>query len=79
MVSSKQLNLYMNCQEEFENTKEVIRIRKSKQDRQHNGQKKKDKRTNNSNDLHNTCTQKSKNRATRTPLNTIVNVMPNKI
>ena len=32
--------------EEFEDTKVVIRIRKSK-DRQHNGQKKKDKRTNN--------------------------------
>jgi len=32
--------------EEFEDTKAVIRIRKSK-DRQHNGQKKKDKRTNN--------------------------------
>jgi hypothetical protein len=31
--------------EEFEDTKWVIRIRKSK-DRQHNGQKKKDKRTN---------------------------------
>jgi len=30
----------------FEDTKGVIRIRKSK-DRQHNGQKKKDKRTNN--------------------------------
>ena len=32
--------------EEFEDTKEVIRIRKSK-NRPHNGQKKKDKRTNN--------------------------------
>jgi hypothetical protein len=32
--------------EEFEDTKVVIRIRKSK-DRQHNGQKKKNKRTNN--------------------------------
>jgi hypothetical protein len=32
--------------EEFEDTKEVIRICKSK-NRQHNGQKKKDKRTNN--------------------------------
>ena len=32
--------------EEFEDTKGVIRIRKSK-DRQHNGQKKKDKMTNN--------------------------------
>jgi len=33
--------------EKFEDTKGVIRIRKSKKDRQHNGQKKKDKRTNN--------------------------------
>jgi hypothetical protein len=30
-------------QEEFEDTKGVIRIRKSKKNRQHNGQKKKDK------------------------------------
>ena len=42
--------------EEFEDTKGVIRIRKST-DRQHNGKKKKDKRTNN--DLQNT-TQKTK-------------------
>jgi hypothetical protein len=34
-------------QEEFEETKGVIRIRISKKNRQHNGQKKKDKRTNN--------------------------------
>ena len=34
------------AREEFEDTKEVIRIRISK-DRQHNGQKKKYKRTNN--------------------------------
>jgi hypothetical protein len=33
--------------EEFEETKGVIRIRKSKKNRQHNGQKKKYKRTNN--------------------------------
>jgi hypothetical protein len=33
--------------EEFEDNKVVIRIRKPKKDRQHNGQKKKDKRTNN--------------------------------
>jgi hypothetical protein len=33
--------------EEFEDTKGVIRIRKSKKNRQHNGQNKKDKRTNN--------------------------------
>jgi hypothetical protein len=52
-------------QEEFEDVKEVIRIRVSKKNRQHNGQKKKYKRTNN--DLQNT-TQKSKDRATRTPL-----------
>jgi hypothetical protein len=34
-------------QEEFEDTKGVIRIRPSKKDKQHNDQKKKDKRTNN--------------------------------
>ena len=34
-------------QEEFEDTKEVIRIRKSKKDRRHNDQNKKDKKTNN--------------------------------
>ena len=34
-------------QEEFEDTKGVIRIRKSKKNRQHNGQKKKYKKTNN--------------------------------
>jgi hypothetical protein len=33
--------------EEFEDTKGVSRIRKSKKERQHNGQKIKDKRTNN--------------------------------
>jgi hypothetical protein len=43
--------------EELEDTKEVIRIRKSKKNRQHNGQKKKDKRTNN--DLQN-ITHKTK-------------------
>jgi len=32
-------------QEEFEDTKELIRISKSKKDRQHNGQKTKDKTT----------------------------------
>ena len=31
----------------FEDTKGVFGVRKSKKDRQHNGQKKKDKRTNN--------------------------------
>ena len=37
---------YGKPEEEFQDTKGVIRIRKSK-DRQHNGQKKKYKRTNN--------------------------------
>ena len=32
----------LTTKEEFENTKGVIRIRKSKKNRQHNGQKKKD-------------------------------------
>ena len=36
-----------NLKEEFEDTKGVIRIRISKKDRQHNDQKKRDKRTNN--------------------------------
>ena len=53
-------------EEEFEDTKGVIRIHKSKKDRQHNGQKKKYKRTNN--DLQNT--HKTKDRITRTPLKT---------
>jgi hypothetical protein len=42
--------------EKHEDTKRVIRIRKSKTDRQHNGDKKKDKETNN--DVQNT-TQKT--------------------
>jgi hypothetical protein len=50
--------------EEFEDTKGINR--KSKKDRQHNGQKKKDKGTNS--DLQ-TITHKTKDRITRTPLN----------
>ena len=38
-------------QEEFEDTKGIIKICKS-EDRQHNGQKKKDKRTNNDLKIH---------------------------
>ena len=49
----------------FEDTKGVIRSRKSKKDRQHNGQTK--KRTNN--DLQNII-QKTKDQAIRTPLTT---------
>jgi len=41
------LKSYFMLQKELEDTKEVIRIRKSKKNRQHNGQKKKDRRTNN--------------------------------
>jgi len=47
--------------EKFEDTERVIRIRKS-MDRQHNGQKKKDKRTNNNH------THKTKDQLTGTPL-----------
>ena len=43
----------------------ITRIRKSKKDRQHNGQKKKDNMTNN--DLQNT-THKTKDQIARTPL-----------
>ena len=39
--------VFLCVYEEFEDTKGVIRIRKEKKNRQHNGQKKKDKRTNN--------------------------------
>ena len=53
--------------QKFENTKGVIRIRQSKKGRQHNDQKKKNKRTNNN--LENIA-QKTKDRATRSPLKT---------
>jgi hypothetical protein len=52
-------------QKEFENNTGVIKIRKAKMDRQHYGQQLKDKITNN--DLQNAA-QKTKDRATRTPL-----------
>jgi hypothetical protein len=51
------VNKWQKFWEEFEDTRVVIRIRKSKKDRQHNDQKKKDNRTNN--DLQN-YTQKTK-------------------
>ena len=53
--------------EEFDDTKGVIRIRISKKNTQHNGQKKKNKMINNN--LQN-FTQKTKYRVTRTPLKT---------
>jgi hypothetical protein len=63
-------NMYRGFHEEvFEDTKGVISIRKSKKNRQHNGQKKKCKRRNN--DLHCTkYTHKTKDRVTRIPLKT---------
>ena len=60
----------MIYKEEFKDTKGVIRSRKSK-DRQHNGQKKRDKEINN--DLQNTI-QKTKDRAVRTSLKPRMNV-----
>ena len=63
-------NSVISCpslQEEFEDTKGVIRIRISKTNRQQNDQKKKYKRTNNDLEKH---THKTKDRVTRTPLKT---------
>ena len=59
-------------QEEFDDTKRVIIIHISKKDRQHNDQKKKDKRTNNylQNIIH-----KTKDRVTQTPLKTAGELM----
>jgi hypothetical protein len=68
--SSVTLVCFDKWQEEFEDTKGVIRIHKSKKDRQYNSQKKKDKRTNN--DLQST-TQKTKDWVTRTPRKPEVN------
>jgi len=45
-VSKHSLCNYEEKKDEFEDTKGVIRIRKSKKNKQHNGQKKKDKGTN---------------------------------
>ena len=64
----------LNEEEELEDTKEVIRIRISTKNRQHNGQKKTYKRT--KNDLQNN-THKTKDRVpvTRTPLKTGVELL----
>ena len=50
-----------HMKEEFEDTKGVIRIRKSKKDRQHNGQEEKDKERSTK------YTHKTKDRVTRIP------------
>jgi len=59
--------IHTYSQEEFEDTKEVIRFRISKKNRQHNGQKKKHKQRTTKH------THKSKDRITRTPLKPGVN------
>ena len=46
-VEQRLVNQHMYVKEEFEDTKGVIRICISQKNRQHNGQKKKYKRTNN--------------------------------
>ena len=47
LLTPKKVEYKHRYQEEFEDTKGVIRIRIPKKNRQHNGQKKKYKRTNN--------------------------------
>jgi hypothetical protein len=61
--------LHMFIRRAWRYQREVIRIRESNKDRQHNDRKKKDKKTNN--DLQKKTTQKTKDRATRTPLKTV--------
>jgi hypothetical protein len=63
---------WSRLEEEFEDTKGVIRIPKSKKNRQHNGQKKKDKRCKQRYTKH---TYKTKDRTTRTPLKTRGEIM----
>ena len=63
-------NIVGLLQKEFEDTKGVIRIRISKKNKQHNGQEKKYKRTNN--DLQHT--HKTKDRVTRTPPKSGINL-----
>jgi len=64
-IKNKQWSTNTTQKEENEDTKGVIRIRKSKKYRQHNDQK--EKRTN---DYPQNTTQKTKDRATRSPLKT---------
>ena len=56
-----------NIKKSFEHTKGVIRIRISKKDRQHNGQKKKRQKDRQQSTKH---THKAKDRVIRTPLKT---------
>ena len=61
------MSTYCSILDECEDTNEAIRIRKSKKDRHHNVQKKKNKKTNN--DLQ-SITYKTKDPATQTQLKT---------
>jgi hypothetical protein len=65
-MGNLELNNIMK-QDQFDNTKGIIRIRNSKKDRQHNGQKKNDKQRSTKH------THKTKDRVTRTALTTGVN------
>jgi hypothetical protein len=67
VINSTKVQRSLDWEEEFEDTKGAIGIRISKKNRQHNGQKKKYKRTNNN--LQN-ITYKTKDRVTRTTLKT---------
>jgi hypothetical protein len=65
--------LWGSCDlEELEITKEIFRIRKSKKDRQHNGQKKKSQKDKQRSTKH---TYKIKDRVTRAPLIPRVNTL----
>ena len=69
-ISRKYLFIGRHQEESSEDTKRVIRMRKSKNNRQHNGQKKKVQKDKQRSTKH---TYKSKDRVTLTPLKTGVN------
>ena len=64
---SKSYSVIIDMKEKLEDTKGVIRSRKSKKDSKHNWYKKKDKRTSNNLQI---FTQKTKDQAIRIPLKT---------
>ena len=59
--------MVLSQQEEVEDTKGLMRIRTSKKDRQHNGQKKRNKGTNN--DLQNTAQKRQRSNKTNSTKN----------
>ena len=69
MITPKKLIKKKNGLQEFEDTKGVITIRKSKKNRQHNGPKEKEQRDKQRSTKH---THKTEDRVTRTPLKTRV-------